>query len=237
MNPYYIFRFICFLSLLALCACNTNQFSIPTAKNGVLDLRGWDFQNQSFIALNGEWRFTPTIDSPSRNSYFQLVPSEWKAQRIGEPRPNFGTYSLKIRISKQALALGLKIDGISTAYILEVNGKVLGQVGKPTEQKHTTIPSYQHRKYTLFPADSVYHIAIKVANFHHYKGGIVSPIILADKEQLVRSIKTNNIIGGIVIGVLFINSFIYFALFFLMLLIHMVCLIDRFLYTFLTDNF
>lgn len=47
------------LLLMAIYQYTSPNFDAPQARQGVLDLSGWDFGTKSFLNLDGEWEFYP----------------------------------------------------------------------------------------------------------------------------------------------------------------------------------
>src|ERR1043166_930291 len=82
----------------------------PVAKQGVLDLGGWDFEKNGVVKLDGEWEFywnrlyTPQ-DFGSKNVTGKLyiqVPGTWNQQAVGpEPLPGkgFATYHVQVKLN------------------------------------------------------------------------------------------------------------------------------------------
>ena len=99
----------------------------PAARNGILDLRSWDFENNGNIELNGEWEFywknflppdTPPEEYPSPSSLIS-VPGPWKSTVIGDEtlsEVGYATYRLIILLpekSSETMQLALVSRGIS----------------------------------------------------------------------------------------------------------------------------
>ena len=82
----YKYFFIIFILFLVSCSDSSDQQKTPTVKNGVLDLREWNFEEDPFVPLNGDWNFfweellSPNqyadLDSSARSNYMQ-VPKSW----------------------------------------------------------------------------------------------------------------------------------------------------------------
>lgn len=71
-------------ALLFFCSCRQpTEKTIPTAENGILDLREWDFEKDGNVNLTGEWEFCykafirgSNFDSLS-SKFFLEVPGTW----------------------------------------------------------------------------------------------------------------------------------------------------------------
>ena len=135
-----LFLLITGLSILSV-SCNNDKKTYPVAKKGVLDLRGWDFDRDGNIALNGEWKFywkelinpNDSILKDITEVNFIKVPGLWKnAELEGKSYSPHGyaTYSLDILLdsANQWLKLHTKV-GIAAASIIYVNGEEVGSNG------------------------------------------------------------------------------------------------------------
>ena len=90
----------------------------PIAKNGVLDLRNWDFEKDGIVNLDGEWEFywerflvseDFQKDVKPEMTGFVHVPSFWdRYELLGKKliQNGYGTYRLKVRIKDQSYKLG-----------------------------------------------------------------------------------------------------------------------------------
>ncbi|WP_342514554.1 ATP-binding protein [Sporosarcina sp. FSL K6-1522] len=71
------------------------------AQQGVLDLRGWDFDNDETLALDGAWEFYPDVLLASEgieanNKKYSVKPGKWHSNS-----PIYGTYRLKIILADE----------------------------------------------------------------------------------------------------------------------------------------
>ncbi|TAD89108.1 MAG: hypothetical protein EAY75_05130, partial [Bacteroidetes bacterium] len=80
---------ICLIGFLGACA---PKYSAPQAKNGLLDIRTWDFDKNTTLALDGEWEFywqnflKENPDLPTDTTYYIQVPSSWTRHKIKQQR-------------------------------------------------------------------------------------------------------------------------------------------------------
>ena len=126
----------------------------PAARNGILDLRSWDFENNGNIELNGEWEFywknflppdTPPEEYPSPSSLIS-VPGPWKSMVIGDETlsgAGYATYRLIILLpekSSETMELALVSRGIRTSCELFVNGRRAGGSGTPAVDMTSAVP-------------------------------------------------------------------------------------------------
>ncbi|MFB9752121.1 ATP-binding protein [Paenibacillus hodogayensis] len=193
----------------------------PAATRGTLDLRGWAFQTQKPITLDGEWEFYPGIflngstmpPSPdfSDRKVFLAVPGNWNTA-IPSPPYGFGTYRLRIAIDPApGQGFGIRMQNLPASSRLYVNGKLRVASGQPAADK----ADYTARNVpysTLFSADgSEIEIVLEMANFDDVHGGIVSSIKFGGAEPVYREEQLSNLMQLIVVMVLLLHA-IYAAL-------------------------
>lgn len=121
---------------------------MPQARQGMIDLRSWDFRKDGVVKLNGEWELyrgallMPEAFSPERRnpvmpavSGMVHVPGKWNPyiSVTGEPAAKgYGTYRLQARIAYgEAVIYGLRTSNIRTASRVFVNGQEIGSSGSP----------------------------------------------------------------------------------------------------------
>ncbi|MFD0697549.1 ATP-binding protein [Paenibacillus sp. GCM10027628] len=187
----YVASFVLFLSiLLGIRWFWSGIFTTPvhpSAVQGVLDLRGWDFAKSRSITLKGEWEFYPealiTHEEKGRQSldkrYIQ-VPGDWRSVLPAGSKSSFGYGTYRLRILVDPLpqqSFKFWIQEIQASSVVEFNGQIAG-VGQPTEQATTYTP--RRISYTpLYKANGVSEIEllVRVANFENpFNGGIVRDI-------------------------------------------------------------
>lgn len=239
--------FLCiFLFLIFLSGCAPSQKE-PEAVQGIIDLSHWDISSNA-IALNGDWKFYPGKPDSiyhSPPSYLE-VPFDW-SQQTGSVNTS-GTYFLTVKLNRNKSDLALKVLGISSAYILEVNGSFVDSVGVFSTDRSQSHPAYERNIYPVKAKDSLLTIALKVCNYEHHEGGILQPLILGSYQKMSDENSYYKLIGGIIIGICLINGisyliffffmreakfFLHYALYLLIIGVHILCLSDRVLYKFL----
>ncbi len=194
----------------------------PEAKKGIVSLQDSPFwKDKKIISLGGEWNFLwKKFQTNPQNEDFSLIQSgvSWNRQTLanGEKIPSygFGTYQLKVSLDHVPHEYSLKINGISGAYELYINGKKIGGQGIIGKNSIDMIPSIVPKIYDLGTFDKPeMNISILVSNYHHSKGGIWEPILLGTKAQ-IHSLSTMQFIQyAFIVGALFIISLYYFAMY------------------------
>lgn len=203
------------LSVLAslLLVCLAPLFSIlqslmvtpdmPVSRQGVIDLRNWDFRKGGELKLNGEWEFyrdrllTPgDFHSPAAGrtapavSTMIKVPDKWNTylSETGTGKAKgYATYRLKAIVPDgESVVYGLRALNIRMASRIFLNGQEIGNSGLPapssSESKSNNIP------YMGFAAvdGSRLEIIVQVANYNYSSGGIIQPIILGNQESIMK---------------------------------------------------
>lgn len=222
LSKIYTIRF--FLLFAACCVFNFTRANeaaqVPTAKNGILDLRSVDL-NKNEIALNGEWELyweqliTPTTTIKKHTAFTQF-PALWEKTLVnGKALPHLGyaTYQLRVLLPQNNHApLALKIPDTYCSYQLFINGENFAASGTPGTSKATTIPKWIERTEVLPNSDTL-DILLQVANFHHSKGGPYKQLIIGDKEKLFFNKETEAGFDLLLTGCLFMGGLFFFGLF------------------------
>lgn len=161
----------------------------PQVVQGVLDMRGWDFENSPSISLDGEWEFFPHSlinheDFKEPSSYertFIQVPGTWSSA-FPESSPSsygYGTYRLRILVDQPLnQPYTFWIPQVEASSTVEVNGEILARVGVPATTAEAYIPRKQSATVTYNAEDAqVIEVLVRTANFHNPReGGVVRPI-------------------------------------------------------------
>ncbi len=164
----------------------------PVASNGVLDLRGIEFNSKQTLQLNGEWEFYPSLflspdeQTSEQNRYHQMIPGNWN--KIMENKPfNYGTYRLRILVDEEQVnqSFGLKINKINNASALYINGQQVGKSGNvaSNEKYH----SGSNIPYTVsFKQTSKEIEIIILVSSNKINSGIVKPIRFGTHEAITK---------------------------------------------------
>lgn len=167
----------------------------PRAIQGVLDLRGWDFQHSRPITLDGQWSFYPgrLIDpreATDPGAGYMEVPGIWNSSLPERSAIGFGSYRLRILIDAQAnQSLALRVQEISSSSEVWIDGAPKGHSGRPAEtaESHTA----GKKPYTVsFVTDrGEVDVVIHAANFKNGRqGGIMRSLLFGQTEAVTRQI-------------------------------------------------
>jgi len=179
-----------FLSLSSLDGGN-----VPSAKNGILDLRDYNF-NSGSIALQGEWKFywkkfiAPELfkdDYASLKGKDVEVHNVWNSYIINGKDLSgigFATYHLKILLDHSQENLTLEIVDVGTAYKVFIDGKLSASSGTISQNEKDSIAKLQPLRVDLPKTRGSIDIVFHISNFHYSKGGIWHPITLGRKSVI-----------------------------------------------------
>lgn len=160
------------------------------AEKGVLDLRGWSFQDHKPIALTGEWFFQSGrfIDPKSGvwdEKNMQTVPDNWTSDRQASGPLGYGSYRLTILTDQAEKVVGIKTNSIRMAHRLYLNGELVGSSGIPADNKAAYQPA--NTPYTVYVTlqKGENNLVLHVSNYHyHAGGGIATPIYLGSQSGI-----------------------------------------------------
>ncbi|MFC0329096.1 ATP-binding protein [Paenibacillus sepulcri] len=161
----------------------------PGAVQGRLDLRGWDIAANRPLTLDGQWEFYPNewiyneasgLNTSLPDSSYLSVPGSWGtlASPNHESTFGFGSYRLRILIDPDEDEIySLRINDISSASELFVNGRSLAKSGQPADQAQQYIAQNVPYNASFMTSSDEIEIVIQAANFHNpYSGGINTSI-------------------------------------------------------------
>lgn len=170
-------------------------------KDGVLDLRGWDFEENPIVPVNGAWQFAfgqqlnPEFYANSDELDLQLieVPAPWNNQPAYENYPELGyaTYYLKILLDNADQNFAMNIKPAVSSMAVFINGELTITQGKVGIDKATTVPSLEHKLVFLNEAMQVsedlyvYHVVVHVSNFHMSNGGMTDFVSFGVADKLM----------------------------------------------------
>ncbi|WNS42438.1 ATP-binding protein [Paenibacillus sp. MMS20-IR301] len=178
------------------------KHEMPLARQGIIDLRAWDFRNGGVVKLNGEWELyrgqllspedfhagAAGRQIPSAPAMIQ-VPGIWNDDLSASGKDQakgYATYRLQARIVQGAEAVyGLRTSNIRSASRIFVNGQEIGNSGMPaataSEGKANNFPVMG---FASVPEDRL-EIIVQVANYSYVSGGIVQPVVLGNQASIL----------------------------------------------------
>ncbi|MDF2650343.1 MAG: hypothetical protein K0Q73_6148, partial [Paenibacillus sp.] len=177
-----------------------NHLSLPNppiVEQGVLDLRGVEFENSLPFSLDGEWQFYPgqwinssNVANASSGQMLQ-VPGNWNAafDSADDKAYGYGTYYLRILLDRPlSEPISIRFQSISTASEVEINGKVLAKFGVLAEEKEGYVSESKSFLVTYEEEDPIeLNLFVRAANYESpLKAGIVKSVHFGSQENVYK---------------------------------------------------
>lgn len=161
---------------------NTSKPS-PVAKNGVIDLRNWDFQNDGMTKLNGEWEFYKNeLLEPEdfNNTHLKKTYASIPGALGGA---GYGTYRLKILIDSDDYLYSVKIDYVQNAYKLWANNREVVSVGEVGKNKNEMKPQMLPKAGSFYTKNGEVYLTLQVSNFYS-QFGFIDTILIGEASKI-----------------------------------------------------
>lgn len=155
---------------------------IPIVKDGVLDLRNWDFKNGGIIKLDGTWEFYenellfPESFKEEKEKKYVKLPGSYGSF-------GYGTYRLKLLMKETEDIYSIKIEFLQSAYRLWVDDMEIASVGTVGKSKKEMVPQLLPSTGTFYNHSNEVYLTLQVSNFYA-KQGLTDTIILGKTEQV-----------------------------------------------------
>ena len=222
---FFIFIFICNI----VCCTKDSTPQNPVIKNGILDLRNWNFQKDGPVQLSGEWKFKWLKDKieysypdyDDSNWDILSVPGDW-SNKTNEPH-GYCWIRLTILVNPKSIEKVSKelaiaqLHEINCAYKMYFNSKEILHAGKTKSRIHSEIPEYKQQIKIInqdLNKDKII-IALKISNYNFILGGLHRAPIFGTYDQLnsifLKEISINYIVLGILIMMILYHSFLWLA--------------------------
>ncbi len=198
---------------VALAVSCSGSKGVPELKaaGGVLDLTQHDFNNVPVITLGGQWLcykdelIGSAAEAKNLKGTPVNVPQTWSGD-------GFGTYHLHLKLPDAHEIFKLHMEAQLSAYDVYVSGVRRAASGVPGKTMTETRPATQPLSAVLGPAGE-YDIFLRVANFHHRKGGIFKKIQLGTAAALDHLVYQKRFLDILLVGVLLMSGIYYFIVF------------------------
>ncbi|WP_010419551.1 sensor histidine kinase [Leptospira inadai] len=219
-------RIFIFFLLIAICVgCKTHPSSSEKSnevkiESGTLDLRVRNLESSPLL-LNGSWEFywNQFVPAFSQNrspvDYFPM-PGFWNEKSVAQQALNsqgYASYRLKILLPEERSLYAVSIIDLESAYILFVNGDVVGKNGTVGTSREKEIPEWRPAVYP-FEASGDTELLLHVSNFHHQLGGIWQGISFGKAESLLSDQRNSIALELFVAGSIFMIGVYHCLIFF-----------------------
>ncbi|HNE18796.1 MAG TPA: sensor histidine kinase [Turneriella sp.] len=181
------------------------------AVGGVLDLSQHDFHSEPVITLGGEWLYYPDqlLTSAAEAKTVQgvpvIIPQTWSGY-------GFGTYHLRLTLPDAHEIFKLHMEAQLSAYDVYISGVRRAASGLPGKTMAETKPATEPLSAVLGAAGE-YDIFLRVANFHHRKGGVFKKIQAGRAAALDHLVYQKRFLDILLVGVLLMSGIYYFIVF------------------------
>src|SRR4051794_37193096 len=181
-----------FICVVLLCS-SVSAKNRATVRNGILDLRTWNWRKDGIANLTGDWEFylhkfySPLFFKNStaiQEKNYTPVPS--LVNGFG-----YATYHLTVLCPPSQDHLALKFLTVESAYRLFVNGKEILNVGHADTTDELTIPDLRPSIVQVAPQNNKLDIVIQVANFQNKVGGLWDFVKLGTTDQIYTNLIVN----------------------------------------------
>lgn len=167
----------------------------PAAKDGILDLRNWDFKKQGIAKLNGQWEFyydkllTPeefqSESKPIKTGLINIPGNFINYMYNGKPLSGQGyaTYRLKVLTNNVEDLYAIKTEYIQTSHKLWANGKVVAQSGKVGKSKTEMVPKVAPGVGAFYDKTGEIEIVLQTCNYY-YGVPQIDTILIGTEAQI-----------------------------------------------------
>ena len=200
--------------LLAFLSGGNNVYTpgrMPLAKNGVMDLTAWSYDDNGFVYLNGEWEFywnkllAPDEDVETEQKKYRNVLDSWKDD-------GYATYKLKIKI-KNPGRYAIYTPMVLIAHKLWIDDNLIGANGVVGTSRDTENPKIQNYIEEVYLTGGTHNITIQASNYHLQTGGVRLPISFGKYKDLQGYRELKLFIEALMLGLvafMIINHFVAF---------------------------
>ena len=224
----YILKIFVILGLPFTTSC-TNKIT-PTAKDGVIDLRNWDFKKYGSVPLRGEWQFywkQLVHEGEGEEPVIVKVPSRWTKYKLeGKSlgQHGYGTFRLKILLP----------PGLNSTYFLNYYQNMLGSPKKviinglevfknglveenPKENTYTKKRMIFHSEIlnNTPKGSESFEILVQNSNAIGEMAGILRYPEIGERQELNTRNEKRAMLNAILIGFFLMLFMYYFAMFLL----------------------
>ncbi|NMM62391.1 response regulator [Clostridium sp. P21] len=204
ISKLVIRRVIFFIILLAVgCALtltfiNKNREVLnkkPIARDGILDLRNWDFKKQGVVKLDGQWEFyydqllTPENfknKKDAKKTGLINIPGSFKNYNYKNKKlmpQGYATYRLKVLVNNKEQLYAVKTEFIQTAHKIWINDNAVIECGKVGKFKNEANPKLAVNLGAFYNSTNEFEILLQSSNFQ-YGVPQIDSILLGSESQL-----------------------------------------------------
>jgi signal transduction histidine kinase/ActR/RegA family two-component response regulator len=189
--------------------------AVPSAKNGVLDLRGTNLAEDP-VSLDGTWalywhQLTFPPDTPTGKPVFVDFPRLWN--NLGLPSKGYATYCLTVILPKRANHLAMDVPDCYSCYRLYLNGRLLTNSGTPDTSADKAVPHWFNKTVNVPDGADTLHLVLQMANFWHSRGGPYKELRIGGRTPLYLERDRNTAVDFLLCGCLFMGGLFFLGLY------------------------
>lgn len=213
------------LIIVALVAINifrinyTNKESKYISEKGVLDLTGWDVDEEKILKLDGEWEFypgkllEPNEDFKDQENTYIKVPGDWGPYLNLEALKNgSGTYRLIIKVPEDRI-YGIKARTIRFANRIYFNGEKIAQVGEPSTEDHDFVTVSRYSLGAGKSLDGEIELLVHVTSLNYRTGGILKSLEIGSFDSMITMDNKNLTLDALVVAICFTLGLYFFVIY------------------------
>ena len=221
-----VIKFPSILILLIFLLAGGTSFASPKVEQGLLNCIDWNFEENGYLLLDGEWEFywnqllspedfrtkASILPTPS----YATFPELWSKLTInGERLPSrgFATYRLTIKNDTLLPLMAIEMSDVYTAYRLWVNGELVASNGEVGKSRVSTTPYWQPLTRPIKLTNKTNEVVLQIANFHHSKGGINKIPLFGTLNELSRKREIEWAYNFLLAGSLLMGGLFFLGLF------------------------
>ncbi|MGM0370328.1 MAG: histidine kinase, partial [Bacillota bacterium] len=201
--------------------------SNPVIEQGVMDLSTWEWEENGFVNLNGDWEFywkrllkpqnfsDPSVPQPDILASVPGQISNYQLTDKDVDSNGYFTYRAKIKLPATASQLfAIKLPRLSgTALKVWVNDQLIATRGQVGRSKIETNPAWGPQTVDFRTEKSELEIIIQASNYHYYKSGLIGNLLLGTPEQIRKDRESGIALEMLVFGMLLIIAVYHLILF------------------------
>ena len=186
--------------LVHITACGVRRPIEMKAVAGLLDLTAHDFANSPTLVLGGEWDFyrgkffSTAAEASAVIPERVVLPQTWNGEGTA-------TYRLKLRLPPVEQTFAVHMEAQLSAYEILINGKPAAASGVPGADAGATQPATLPLSAEVVSRGDV-EILLRVANFHHRKGGIFKKIYFGTSHAMASQVQATRLADMALVGIL-----------------------------------
>ncbi len=207
----------CFLCLPLAMAAQT--IKSPGPVKGLIDLRGYDFQ-QEVVHVEDPWEFYwNKLLVPG--DFNATIPYSWMDMREGWTQSQehealgFATYRVHILLPEKQHGLSLFFPAINCAGRIWMNGDLVGESGTVSDNPEKYVAKLKSTLVPLPDREDTVEVVVQVANFSQGNGGLWNYPQISRTNNLVETMNRSNGIENFFAGSLIAMCFYQLILYFL----------------------